>query len=807
MTMRPICCLAMFLICSVAAYALEVKGFEPDRTITYKRVGETELTLDVFLPPGHKSSDRRPAIVFFFGGGWNGGSPSQFYPHCQYLASRGMVAMSAEYRVKSRHETTPRECVKDGKSALRWIRRHAAELGIDPDKVAAGGGSAGGHVAAATATTKGFNEAGEDLSVSCRPNALVLFNPVYDNGPTGYGYDRVKDYWEEISPLHNIDKNTPPTVVFLGTQDKLIPVATAKKYKQLMADEGLRCDLHLYEGQAHGFFNLRNREYYNKTVIEADRFLASLGYLEGEPTVHAQSREEAYPFGPQLRVLAQDVVSPDYQEIVWGMFTTGLAAEWKRVATPDNYVSFTQEHGGLEQIRADAALKAAYENRKQVADGFVALMRQAYERKQTSPDFTSEQVRELLATARQERVASEIIEAVVIEPVLPAPGAERQWPCFRGPTGQGIALEPEFPLTWSRTENVLWKIELSGRGNSSPVIWDDRLFLTSASKDGKTRELFCFSRSRGKLQWQRAAPTPETIERIIRKNSYASSTPVTDGERVIAFFGNSGFVCYDMEGELQWKQHVGNFTTMHGPATSPVLYRDKIIFIQDQNRGESVFVALDKQTGAVLWQHDRREAMGWANPVIVRVADQDELIYNGSFHIKGYHPDTGRELWSLAGPTKEAIPTIVTGGGLIYSASGRNGAILALRPGGRGDITQTHLRWLHERGGPHVPSPAYHNGRLYLVSDTGVAMCLDATNGALIWQERLKGRFSMSPIVAGDKIILINEKGLAYILQAGDRLSILAQNDLGEETLATPAVLGGRIYIRTASHLYCIGES
>jgi len=199
--------------------------------------------------------------------------------------------------------------------------------------------------------------------------------------------------------------------------------------------------------------------------------------------------------------------------------------------------------------------------------------------------------------------------------------------------------------------------------------------------------------------------------------------------------------------------------------------------------------------------------MGWANPVIVRVGDQDELIYNGSFDIKGYHPDTGAQLWSLAATTKESVPMIITGGGLIYSASGRNGAILALRPGGRGDITKTHVRWIRERGGPHVPSPAYHRGRLYLVSDTGVVMCLDASNGQLIWQERLKGRFTISPIVSGDKLILINEKGLATILEAGDKLSILAQNDLGEETLATPALLEGRLYIRTASHLYCIGES
>jgi outer membrane protein assembly factor BamB len=281
---------------------------------------------------------------------------------------------------------------------------------------------------------------------------------------------------------------------------------------------------------------------------------------------------------------------------------------------------------------------------------------------------------------------------------------------------------------------------------------------------------------------------------------------VTDGQRVIAFFGNSGFVCYDMNGQLLWKQHIGYFTTTHGPGTSPVIYRDKIIFIQDQNRGESVFMALDKQPGRKLWQHDRREAMCWANPVIVRVNGHDELIYNGSFHVKGYNPDTGVQLWSLAGPTREAIPMIVTGEGLIFSASGRNGTILAIHPGGKGDITRTHLCWLNERGGPHVPSPVYHQGRLYLVSDTGVTMCLKAASGDIIWQERLKGRFSMSPIIAGDKLILINEKGLAYILQAGDTLSILAKNDLGEDTLATPAVLGGRIYIRSASNLYCISE-
>ena len=534
--------------------------------------------------------------------------------------------------------------------------------------------------------------------------------------------------------------------------------------------------------------------------------LPAAGVLIAVGALQAQNAEEAYPFGIQLRVLAQDVVSPNYREIVRTMLTTDLQEEWKRVATPDNYVIFMQTHGGRERVTGDSRLKLAYEKRKQVADDFIALMMDAYKRKRARPHFTSEQVRELLVRAKPKSVSTGDVEVVDVQPVMPAPGAQSQWPCFRGPTGQGIALETEFPLTWSQTENILWKVELSGRGNSSPVIWGDRLFITSASKDGKVRELFCYSRSQGRLLWKRAAPAPEKIERIIRKNSYASSTPVTDGQRVIAFFGNSGFVCYDMEGQLQWKQHVGNFTTMHGPGTSPVIYRDKVILIQDQNRDESVYVALDKRTGNKLWQHDRPKAMCWANPVIVRVADHDELIYNGSYHVKGYNPDTGVELWSLAGPTREAVPMIVTGGGLIYSASGRNGTILALRPGGKGDITGTHLCWLNERGGPHVPSPVYHKGRLYLVSDTGVAMCLEAASGNIVWQERLKGRFSMSPIIAGDKLILINEKGVAYILQAGDKLSILAQNDLGEETLATPAVLGGRIYIRTVSNLYCISE-
>lgn len=264
---------------------LEFRGAEPH---LYKTVGDVKLYLYVFSPPKHRPTDRRAAAVFFFGGGWVSGTPKQFEDHARYLASRGMVAIVADYRVRNRHKTTPFECVQDGKSAVRWVRAHANKLGIDSDRIAAGGGSAGGHVAAATGNVPGLEEPGEDRTISAKPNALLLFNPVFDNGPQGYGYKRVKARYKEISPMHNLRKGAPPTIVFLGDQDKLIPVSTAKAYQQKMQAVGSRCDLHVYKGQPHGFFNRRrSAKHYRLTVLAMDRFLASLGYLDGEPTLSA----------------------------------------------------------------------------------------------------------------------------------------------------------------------------------------------------------------------------------------------------------------------------------------------------------------------------------------------------------------------------------------------------------------------------------------------------------------------------------------------------------------------------------------
>jgi len=276
-----------------AAGRRESKSFGPPlpgaTAKVFKEIGDVKLRLHIFFPEGHKPADKRPAIVFFFGGGWRNGSPRQFRQHSLYLASRGMVAICAEYRVRNKHGTTPFECVADGKSAIRWVRQHAKELGVDPDRIAAGGGSAGGHVAACTARLDKFDEPDEDHNISSRPNALVLFNPVADTTETGWtaAPRLLGDRCRELSPLHHITKDTPPAIIFHGADDRTVPVENVQRFRDKMQELGITCKLVVFEGKGHGFFNYGrdNNVPFKKTVREMDRFLASLGYLEGEPTI------------------------------------------------------------------------------------------------------------------------------------------------------------------------------------------------------------------------------------------------------------------------------------------------------------------------------------------------------------------------------------------------------------------------------------------------------------------------------------------------------------------------------------------
>ncbi|HSH95761.1 MAG TPA: alpha/beta hydrolase [Roseimicrobium sp.] len=261
----------------------------------YKKFGDRELKLFVVNPSGWTAEDTRPAMVFFHGGGWTSGGPTQFDKHSEYLATRGLVCIQVQYRLIEKGEKGPPiNCVQDAKSSMRWVRGHAKELGIDPKRIGAGGGSAGGHLAAFVGMVGGLDDPQDDLKISPKADALVLYNPVFDNGPDkGWGTARVGDRYKDFSPAHNISSDDPPAIVFLGTKDNLIPVSVVERFKSNMEKAGVRCEARFYEGQGHGFFNAGkgDMKYYYETLLETDRFLASLGWLKGEPTLKKPAAE------------------------------------------------------------------------------------------------------------------------------------------------------------------------------------------------------------------------------------------------------------------------------------------------------------------------------------------------------------------------------------------------------------------------------------------------------------------------------------------------------------------------------------
>lgn len=276
-----------FILVGVGCVSVtQAEGMQPDRKITYKTVGDVDLQLYVFEPQDWQASDQHPAIVFFFGGGWSGGDPKQFYQQSRAMAKLGIVAFSADYRVKGRNKTTPFECVKDGKSAIRWVRAHAAELGVDPDRIVASGGSAGGHVAGCTGVIEGYEEAGEDLIISSEPNLMILFNPVIDTTNKGYGAKRFQpEQQTDLSPCHHVHEGIVPTLLMHGTSDTTVPFENAERFARLMQESGNECVLEPFEGKGHGFFNgsffrPKNTDAdYDLTMRHSVVFLTKHGYL------------------------------------------------------------------------------------------------------------------------------------------------------------------------------------------------------------------------------------------------------------------------------------------------------------------------------------------------------------------------------------------------------------------------------------------------------------------------------------------------------------------------------------------------
>jgi acetyl esterase len=279
---------------AIAGVVIQQCARASEETVVYKKTPERELHLAIEKPAAWQKDAKLPALVFFFGGGWVGGSPAQFKPQSEYFASRGIVGIRVEYRVIPKGDAGPPVvCIQDAKSAMRYVRAHAGELGIDPHRIGAAGGSAGGHLAAATALLPGFDDPQDDLAISPRPDALVLFNPVFDNGPGEWGNKRVGERFRDFSPAHHVDAKAPPTIVFLGEQDKLIPVKNVQNFAERMKKAGVRCETHFYPGAGHGFFNQRGKDdtHFKATVIAADQFLTSLGWLQGPPTLQTEPKQ------------------------------------------------------------------------------------------------------------------------------------------------------------------------------------------------------------------------------------------------------------------------------------------------------------------------------------------------------------------------------------------------------------------------------------------------------------------------------------------------------------------------------------
>ena len=383
------------------------------------------------------------------------------------------------------------------------------------------------------------------------------------------------------------------------------------------------------------------------------------------------------------------------------------------------------------------------------------------------------------------------------------------WPRWRGPSGQGVVDATGYPDTWSDTENVVWRSTVPGRGHSSPIVWGNQIFLTTTQEAGRRLSVLSYRRTDGQLLWETAVPEGP-IEHIHPKNSQASATPTTDGERVYVSFGSRGLVAIDFDGRVVWHTEVGPISNYHGSAGSPLLYGDLLITYQDQRRGAFV-AAFDKRTGQLAWQTDRQGSVGWGSPVAVRVGDHDEIIVSSQRKVTAYDPSDGSELWHCNGNLFEVIPTPAVGHGLVFCASGRAGPTLAIRPGGSGDVTDTHVEWSTSRGSPFVPSPLVHGDYLYTVNDmASIVTCFEAATGAVMWQERL-GRprregFSASPVFVDGKVFFTNDDGETFVLKAGPEFELLHTNDIGAPTLASPALVEGRWYIRTERELVAIGH-
>jgi len=427
---------------------------------------------------------------------------------------------------------------------------------------------------------------------------------------------------------------------------------------------------------------------------------------------------------------------------------------------------------------------------------------------------------------------------------LSADPPRSNWPQWRGPGGHGVSEERNLPEEWSSTHNVVWKTAIEGRGHSCPVVWGERVFLTTSLEGAAvpghkppqhigwkgepdyvhpdaccadriwTLKILCVDSASGRILWSRTAYEGTAYDDRHRKNTYASGTPVTDGKHIWALFDAEGLYCYDFEGNLVWKASLGQIAKGGmGHGMSPVLYDNLIILQCDQELGQGSFItALDKLTGKEIWRVPRQNRRSWATPLLVKVGDHTELIASGAETVISYDPATGEEIWRCKGTVSHPIPSAVAGDGMAFFSAGSSAKhAFAVKLGGSGDLTDSpHIVWQYEKGTAYVPSPILYKGLLYLMTDKGLVTCIESATGKVLYEGGrvpVPATFTASPVAYEDKILLSSEDGDVFVLKAGPNHEILRTNSMGEPIFASPAIANGRIYIRGEKNLYCIGNA
>lgn len=402
-------------------------------------------------------------------------------------------------------------------------------------------------------------------------------------------------------------------------------------------------------------------------------------------------------------------------------------------------------------------------------------------------------------------------------PVKLLPESEvTDWPWWRGAQLNNKSVDQDVPLTWSeseeKSENIVWKSPVPGRGLSTPTIYDDQIYLTTADEEKKTIHLLCYGREEGEPRWNKVLHE-DGFQVTHKKNSQASQTVAFDGERafvphLVERDGQTGIwvSAVDMSGEIVWQVNAGAFTSLHGYGSSPVLYGSLVIIAADN--GETGFIAaLERSTGKTRWRVERAKEHSFATPTIAHVAGRDQLLLHGTRIVASYDPATGQELWRCDGASKAAANTMVADNTRVYASGGYpEKVLLAIRADGSGDVSETHIEWKKSKGICYVPSMLLHEGLLYAINDDGIGHCYVAETGEAIWKKRVPGNFSASPTLVGDRLYIPNEAGKMYVLKTGREFEILAENDLEDGGFATPVIVGGRIYLRTDHNLYCIGK-